>query len=238
MLSHFTVSISNLLSILETGQVYFPNDREVFANLTGNSLGNRNEPQCQGMISFTDILFEYSKRHRELFGDFGVVIDKAWAISNGACKVIYVGGEGEVCNSFKSLFTLLKPQVPKTGHNDFNIWLTELSVSKPEFSKSLGGEAYACLLKLHEYMQTDEHVSEHEWRIIRPCKFSWSEGFEIAEVKSCCLNSAKAGIVPSLNLTTNVVKALICPSSYSDKLKEQLPERWKETDILTYRSNG
>ena len=234
MLSHLTNSINNLISILETGLVFFPNDREVFPNLTSNSLGKLAEPQCQGMISFTDIPFENSKEHRELFGKFGVYISKSWAVRNGACKVIYVADNGEVFNNFKSLFSLLKPEVKKTGREELDTFLTQLSVSKPEFAKSLGGEAYSHLLKLHEYMQTDEHVAEHEWRIIRPHKSSWSEGMDISEVKKYYLKSAKAGIIPSLKLTPNVVNALICPASHKKELTKKLPELWSKTEIWTY----
>ncbi len=127
MLSHLTKSIDNLLSILETGLIFFPNDRDVFSNLTEDKLS---EPQCQGMILFTDIPFEHSENHRDMFGDFGIVIDKSWAITNGACKVIYVGSEGEVFTTFKSLFSLLKPKIKKTGNKHLDDWVNELCLTK------------------------------------------------------------------------------------------------------------
>lgn len=233
MLSHFTNSLESLISIIINGLIFFPNETKIFSTLTsgGCLIG---EPQCRGMISFTDIPFEHSESHRKLYGNFGVVIERKWAVSEGACKVIYVGKEGPVSDHFRSLFTILEPKFESTGNTDLDQWVGKLARTKPEFSKSLGNEPYAQLLKIHEYMQSDEEVAESEWRIIRSHKFSWSEGMAIEEVKALCLRSALAGIIPTLTLKPESTKGIICPSQLKTNLLSALPSLWQEVQILEY----
>jgi len=234
MFSHLTGNLDNLLSILDIGLIFFPNKRKVFNQLSSGDGVSLEEPQCQGMISFTDIPFEIGGSHREKYGNYGVVLDKNWAISKGACKVIYVGDRGNVFEAFKSMFTILAPKIKKTGDVELDSWLNELVRTKPEFSKSVGNNVYPHLLTLHQYMQTDEHVSEYEWRMIRPHKSSWSKGMNLSEVKQYYLKAAKSKLIPSLEVEPSIVKGIICPSSEKEILLSKLTSKWKNTEIWTH----
>jgi hypothetical protein len=194
-LSHLTSSLDNLVSILEIGFVFFPNERKLFAELT--SLSGRPslvEPQCRGMVCFTDTQHDVGKVHRRRYGAFGVAVNKEWAIRNGACKAIYLRIGSPMFEAFKSLFNQLSPVMPKTGDSHLDLWIDQLARSKPEFSKSLGATSYADLLKIHEYMQTDEDVADSEWRVLREHKFEWTVGTPLSEVKKASLLMAQNGI--------------------------------------------
>ncbi len=67
-------------------------------------------------------------------------------------------------------------------------------------------------------MQSEEEVAESEWRIIRPHKFSWSEGMDVEGVKTLCLRSALAGIIPTLKIHPECTKGIVCPSQDKDNL--------------------
>lgn len=234
MLSHYTKSIDALLSILSNGLIYFPNYKNVFASLTSPGASTENEPQCRGMISFTDIPFEHSEKHRESYGRFGLLVDRDWAVNNGACKVIYVGNAGSVYENFRELFLTLVPEVETSGNAHLDLWLNKLASTKPEFANSLGGAAYSHLLELHQYMQSDEEVAESEWRIIRATRFTWSEGMDINDVKTLCLNAALAGRFPTLKISPECVRGIICPAESKDNLINALPDQWRSVDVLAH----
>jgi len=77
--------------LITNGLIFFPNERKVFTDLTSGGRRTICEPQCKGMISLTDIPFEYSEKHRSLYGNYGLIIDREWAISKGTPKGNYVG---------------------------------------------------------------------------------------------------------------------------------------------------
>lgn len=233
MLSHYTSSMDALLSILSNGLVFFPNNKNVFASLTNQSESTESEPQCRGMISFTDIPFEHGERHRESYGKFGLLLDREWAVNNGACKVIYVGKAGSVYENFRELFLALVPKVQNSGNEHLDLWINKIASTEPEFSKSLGGGAYSHLLELHQYMQSDKEVAESEWRIIRPTGIAWSEGMDINDVKRLCLNDALAGRFPSLKINPACVKGIICPAEYRNDLVNAVTSQWSGVHVLT-----
>jgi hypothetical protein len=218
------------MSILERGLVYFPNQKKVFGHLVGGLA----EPQCQGMICLTDLPFEIGGRHRDMYGNYGVALNREWAIKNGACKVIYVGKTGSVVEAFSSLFAALEPAKFSSGDAAVDAWMNTLTKTRHEFAKSMGSPAYADLLRLHEYMQSDEDVAESEWRIIRPHSFRWSEGSNIDDVKRSCLNMALSGIVPTFRLDPAFVEYIVCPEGELVSLRAQLTGGWGGVRIRTH----
>jgi len=183
------------------------------------------------MVSFTDTPLEYSETHRLNYGEFGIAVDKKWAINHGASKVLYIGKDTPVFASFKALFTGLKPKLVRSGQKGIDDVVYQLVSTKKEFSESLGYPFYADLLDLHEFMQTDEDIAESEWRIMRNHKLSWSEGMTLNDVKIYLLRCAKKGVIPSLTIKPHHVNFLVCPDSQVDELQASLKDEWSKVVI-------
>lgn len=234
-LSHLTSSIENLISIIENGLIFFPNERKVFSKLSFiEGKPDLPEPQCKGMISFTDIPHEAACRHRKKYGEFGIAIQKNWATKHGACKVIYMQENNPIFDAFHNLFKILTPVPRNLENGETDAYIEQIARTNAKFAKSLGNPAYAELLKLHEYMQTDEHVAESEWRIIRPIEFAFSNGMELAEIKKICLRAGKNKIFPNLHVTPQATSFLICPEYNLTELQKKLPQQWINISIKTH----
>jgi len=85
------------------------------------------------MVSFTDTPLEYSETHRLNYGEFGMTVDKKWAINHGVSKVLYIGKDTPVFASFKALFTGLKPKLVRSGQKGIDDVVYQLVSTKKNF---------------------------------------------------------------------------------------------------------
>jgi hypothetical protein len=230
-MTHYTENLETLLSIIKHGLVFFPNDRRVFSKLQPVSAGR--EAQCRGMISFTDRSIEASAEHRKRYGQFGIALDKSWVISQGGAKVFYIIENSPPFNAFRSLFSLLQPKLVTLGDENLDQWVLQVCTEQKEFATSSGNAPYAELLTLHEFMQTDEHVAESEWRVMRNHKFSYSEGMSLRDVKKYCLQGALCGIFPPLQVSYQEAVFLICPQESKDELYQRLNGDWRKVELYS-----
>lgn len=213
-LSHLTDSLDTLDQIVRTGLAFFPNKRKVFEDFS--VAGGRTmleEPLCRGMISFTDTPIEQGEAHRGRYGRYGIALNREWAIKKGACKVLYVPKSGPVFQAFSNLFGMLEPPQWDVGNPHETAWVNKIMRTQPAFAQSAGSPAYAELLNLHVYMQTDMHAAESEWRIMQTFPFTWDDRTAFREARRKVLWLVENGIVPTLRFDPAAVEFLICPAS-------------------------
>ena len=224
-LSHLTDSLDVLEKIIQMGLVYFPNKRQVFEDFSVSGGRTRlQEPICRGMISFTDTPLESGRSHRRQYGDFGIALNREWAIRRGATKVLYVPKNGPVFQAFSNLFNALAPQASTDfGHPGVNQWVDQLVRTQQAFAACAGSPAYAELLNLHAFMQTDMHAAESEWRIVQTYPFTPDSRWTFREVKKKSLWLAETGVVPTLRFDPGAVEFLICPARKEADVRARLP---------------
>jgi hypothetical protein len=129
---------------------------------------------------------------------------------------------GQVFDSFSNLFGLLAPPHWDVGNSHETTWVNKLMRTEAAFAKSAGSPAYAELLNLHQYMQTDRHAAESEWRMIRTFPFQFDSQTTFREAKKQSLWLVENGIVPTLRFDPAAVQFLICPTSKEAEMRSQL----------------
>jgi hypothetical protein len=78
-LTHYTRTLEAIVGILNNGFAWVPHRRNLMSELVAGHDFSKREPQEFGMISFTDWDPPAPPRHRERFGDFGIVVSRDWA---------------------------------------------------------------------------------------------------------------------------------------------------------------
>ncbi len=227
MLTHYTNSIDNVVSILRSGFIFVPNTRGLLAALL--EVEAIKEQPCRGMVCFTEITPEDAVEKMSDFGKFGVAMKAEWCALNNAKKVHYLGTNKNSVdfraaqNKFQSAY----PNIDTSKVPRLEDWLKNLAANKREFAKSFGAEEFAALLDEYEYYQTDEHWSEHEWRIMRSHEFSYSEGMDRADLIETLKRCAAANRIPTLRFDPQDVAHFVCPGHEQDQLNELLPENYR-----------
>lgn len=181
MLIHFTRKIEALDSILCNGFLYLHNETEVLGPVAQEALGINADSQSNGMICFTELPQSNLSGHQNDFGRFGVGVSKDWLIQKNAQKVVYVPVGSEV---YKTMVTTMKSLAPKTlsgKRTDELLACQETRYSairdltNIKFAKLAGASLeYLDFLESFEWMQTEAHVAEMEWRIRNPKPYRFS----------------------------------------------------------------
>jgi hypothetical protein len=78
-LTHYTRALQCVVGILNNGFAWVPNRPNLMSKLVAGHDFSQRETQQFGMISFTDWSPPAPPRHREAFGDFGIVVSREWA---------------------------------------------------------------------------------------------------------------------------------------------------------------
>src|ERR1017187_9909160 len=98
-LTHYTRALQCVVGILNNGFAWVPNRPNLMSKLVAGHDFSQREPQQFGMISFTAWSPPAPPRHREAFGDFGIVVSREWAQ-----RVFYVE-EGPFLDALRWLYT-------------------------------------------------------------------------------------------------------------------------------------
>jgi hypothetical protein len=167
-LLHLTGSQSALRSICENGLLFTYNPTEVLCSLLGQGPQIVESFDTGGMICFTELSYKEAKHLFEC--SYGVSVDKDWAIERGARKVDYINVDTDkrISDLRSFLVRNLANKFPEEIKSDPNLnrWLTELAITKKEFSISLGAAPELLgLIEAALWFQKDSYSVEKEWRI-------------------------------------------------------------------------
>lgn len=232
MLTHYTSKPEAIVGILTHGFAWVPNRRKLTSLLVPQRDYSKREPQQFGMISFTEIPPLDGASHRQRYGQFGVVVGKAWAIRNRAQRVIYVSEDGALTESLQALFDIgYNDLVARIDHPDDGVW--QMSFENKFVASSVAGALlWAHLLSLWEYLEPEQSSAEREWRIVndRPDYSLFGPTPEIIAAVSPPKNWAKFTRV--LTITPADVEALVCPASQSGRLISAIPPAFRHASLI------
>lgn len=230
-LVHYTKSPEVVASILENGFLLVPNRRELIERFLGSEEFKWREPQEFGMVSFTELQKERARHHREVFGDFGVVVTWEWAIHHRAQRVLYVG-DGPVFRAFKWLFEFGKQEILRHDPEaSKRMSLTNRAVAM------MYSQMYGHLLTIYEYMQPERDSSQVEWRIANPIPEYHSRYSDRDHMMRELVRLAKSKI-GTLTVEPGHVEMLLCPASDVRRLKAAIPAPFQSVPVIPYSKLG
>jgi hypothetical protein len=192
-----------------------------------------NEPQKFGMVSFTQLSIEQAEAHRQQFGAFGIAVSWQWALRNGVERVLYVGANGYLFETWKFLFqSALKDLRARASDRQDGCW--DMSIHNRAMAAVMGATAWATLLRLYEFMQPDTHAPQVEWRVVQSQPFHFSSSKKEEQIAQA-LALADTWKVANLVVVPDDVSFLVCPEGCIDELRGQLPAAFQDVRIVTYR---
>lgn len=116
-LFHFT-RFENLKSII-TAKSFFPRFNLEFTLLSEN-YNRRAALLPVAMVCFCDIPFNLSIKHRERYGDSGIVLSEKWKLNKGLNPVLYIQAESYLANVLANLTNIpdrFLPIIDKTNRD-------------------------------------------------------------------------------------------------------------------------
>jgi hypothetical protein len=231
VLTHYTRTVAAVANILRHGFAWIPNRRRLAHILIPQHDYTRREPQQFGMISFTEILRDDARSHRDAFGPFGVAVTEAWAQSHCAQRVFYVDESGPVVEALRRLFALGYADIKRSiRYPDDAGWLMAYE-NKAAAGGINGSSLWANLLQLWEFLEPSSNSAHCEWRIVNPHPhygFSEDKQQAIAQV-SPPKNWAKITHVVKIECAD--VVELVCPQSAVTTLRAELPEEYSDITV-------
>lgn len=246
--THYTRSLQGVVGILNNGFAWVPNRRNLISKLVPGPDFSTREPQQFGMISFTDWTPPAPQRHREAFGDFGVVVSRQWARANKplrgfhpenvkpelrAQRVIYVE-DGPCLDVLQWLYAAAFDHLHVDLKNDKP---GRLSATSPVINKAMAGveghPLWANLLTLYEYLEDGEHAFQSEWRIVHPLPaFGYPQTTaEIIAAVSAPQGWAEVTDVRALKPPAEAIVGFVCPRQEEAALRQAVPSQFSERPI-------
>jgi hypothetical protein len=247
--THYTRTLEAIVGILNNGFAWVPNRRNLMSELVPGQDFSTREPQEFGMISFTDWSPPAPPRHREAFGDFGIVVSREWARARKqtrgfdpenvqeelrAQRVIYVE-EGPVLDALRWIYTTAHDHLSTEGlDNEF----ARLAATSPVMNKAMAaieGEAlWSSLLTLYEYLAVGENAYQSEWRIVQPLPFfGYARSTrEIVAAVSPAKDWGKVTGIRTLLPPDEAVIGFVCPRREESALREALPPQYSARPIV------
>jgi hypothetical protein len=207
------------------------------------------EPQEFGMISFTDWSPPAPPKHREQFGDFGIVVSREWAQAKKkvrgfasenieedlrAQRVIYIE-EGPVLDALRWLYT--------TAHNHLNSQskddaLTRIAPTSVILSKVMarieGEDLWSNLLTIYEYLALGENAYQSEWRIVNHLPvYGYAPSIsELIKAVSPPEGWAKVTGLRTLRAPDAAINGFVCPRQAEASLREAMPPQFSTKQIV------
>jgi hypothetical protein len=249
-LTHYTSTLQGVVGILNDGFAWVPNRRNLMSTLVGGLDFSKREPQQFGMISFTDWSPPAPPRHREAFGDLGIVVSRDWALAAKplrgfhpdnvgpdllrAQRVIYVE-EGPFLDALRFLYTTALNHLSLDGSADSFAWLSATSSVMNKAMAGVEGQAlWANLLTLYEYLEKGEHAFQSEWRIVHPLPFFGYAAStpEIIATVSRATGWAQVTGLRALQPPDEAITGFVCPRQKETALRQALPPQFSERQIV------
>jgi hypothetical protein len=248
-LTHYTGSLQAIVGILSNGFAWVPNRRNLMSKLVPGLDFSKREPQQFGMISFTDWTPPVPKRHRERFGDYGIMVSLEWARAEKqlrgfhpenvkeelrAQRVIYLE-DGPCLDALRWLYMKAFEDLHIDREQDNSGWLSAVSpVINKAMAKAEGHALWASLLTLYEFLEDGEHAFQSEWRIVHPLPaFGYSQTTrEVIAAVSPPQGWAKVTDFRVLTPPEEAITAFVCPRKEEPTLRRALPSQLSDRPIV------
>lgn len=235
-LVHYTNSAEAVASILDFGFLLIPNRR--YVSFLPEHSANDHEPQEFGMTCFTEIPFEVASRHRERFGSFGIAVTEDWAMRNKAQRVIYISDSGPTRDAFQRLFEFARAEIDQEISRYPDDGCRHVVFASKNMAAVFGCSLYATMLELYDYMQTDAHSAQVEWRIVQQLPFKWDAPDrkqligKVLQFAQTFGNPRAQHVRASVLVLPSDITGLICPFDQADALRGRLPTAFSKVQII------
>jgi hypothetical protein len=248
-LTHYTRTLQGVVGILKNGFAWMKNRRDLMPQLVPGRDFSKREPQEFGMISFTDWTPPAPARHREAFGDFGIVVSRDWARSKKplrgfhpenvtpelrAQRVIYVE-DGPFMDALQKLYTTVFEGLSIDREGDSFAWL---SATSPAINKAMAGvegmTLWANLLTLYEYLEKGEHAYQSEWRIVHAIPVFGYPPTKEATIAAVSPPKGWAAVtdLKSLKPPDEAILSFVCTPQEEGALRGALPRQFSSRPIV------
>lgn len=117
-LFHFT-KFEYLKLIIES-KSFLPRFNLEFTHLS-NSFEHKAALLPIAMVCFCDIPFEHSKKHRERYGNYGIVLTEKWKLAKGLNPIFYVQSESFLANIFANFASMTSKFIPIMENKEYGI---------------------------------------------------------------------------------------------------------------------
>lgn len=233
-ITHFTSEISTVEKILKNGFAWVPNKRNLIQTFIKEHDFLEREPQEFGMISFTEQEPAHAKNHREVFGQYGIVMADRWVSENKLQKVIYVDEQGPIHEALTELFKIgyydLKEKIPHPEDGVFNMSYTNKAMS----SIVPGATCWYNLLQLYEYMEPMCNSYQQEWRLVNKDPLYGFKDTKKEIIENVSPPVGWASVVHVYPFEPIDVAGFACPIGEEEKLYDVLPNEYKSHSIAAF----
>lgn len=236
IITHYTHSINTIEQVLNNGLAWVPNKRNLIASLVDHHDFSKREPQEFGMISFTELPASNTKQHRDVFGNYGIVMTPKWVSDNNVQKVMYIDTDGPVHEALTTLFNIgyfdLKSKIK---HSEDGMW--EMSYTNKAMAGAVAGsQVWACLLQLYEYFEPIKYSYQQEWRIVQKEPLYGYKETKEEVIKNVSPPVGWASIINVIKVQPKDIQGFICPQGDEPLLLKALPESYRSHKIDTYKA--
>lgn len=232
-LTHYTRDVVAVSGILANGFAWMPNPRRVIKDLIPHHDFSEREPQQFGMVSLTESPPPASARHREAFGELGIVVSWDWARSHRAQRVLYLERSGPVFETLQWLFRQAYEQLEREMPFPDDA-AARMAFSNKAMAGVVGGALWGNLLHLYEYMEPAENSYQGEWRIVHPHPY-YSYGSSKEEViRAVSPPQGWAQVLNVLRIPPEHVLGLVSPRRLEGNLRDALPVEFRDLPFTLY----
>jgi len=230
--THYTKK-KTVNDILRNGLAWIPNRRGLIADLLPSHNFEDREPQQFGMISFTDLPPETAHGVRNTFGNYGIIFSQEWTSSNNLQKVIYVDNKGSIFEALHYLFEyaykdLEARSLKREGE------VSQMAYTNKARAAIAGGDMYAKLLELYQYMEPIEHSYQQEYRMVHPHPCYGYKKTKQENIDHVSPPKGWAIYFNVIKLTPNDVVEFVCPENEIENFRKTLDQRYRTKRIDTF----
>jgi hypothetical protein len=229
-LTHYTRTREAVANILRHGFAWVPNKRRLIQKLVPHHDYSEREPQQFGMISFTDADVPSPRKHRETFGQFGIVVSPKWARLHRAQRVLYIAEDGPLFESFRSLFDSGYEQLHR-GIRFPGDGAARMAFTNKNMASVQGGSLWSNLLTLYEYMEPVENAYQSEWRIVNPMPLYGYAHTTAEVIQEVSPPRNWAQHVSVLKFSGDAILGFVCPRGEETALNQVLPSAFQSKPL-------
>ena len=234
-LTHYTNDINTIVKILNNGFAWMPNQRNLINDFIPFHDFSNQEPQQFGMISLTELSAQNSTKHRNKFGDYGIVLSSDWCLKHNAHKVIYLDRKGPIFDAFKILFTNAYSELSsKIRFPEDEGW--RRAYLNKDFAGFIGGFNWSLLLQIYEYMEPIENSYQQEWRIIHPTGIGFDDKSREKIITEVSPPKGWSKLISVLKVSNEDIVGFVCPQKDMKTLINKLHPGYQNKVFYTFSS--
>ena len=231
--THYTRTAQAVGAILKNGFAWAPHGRNLIHALVPEHDFTNCEPQQFGMVSFTEQNAPASAKHRQEFGDYGIVVSGSWLRTNGGRRVTYIDKQGPDFPVLRAKFSdAYKELTAKIKYPDDGFWRMAY-VYKP-MAKFVGARLWADALETYEYLEPIVHSYQKEWRICHPEGVGNLASDPRQRIENVSPPQGWGKHYHVLTVPSKHVTGFVCPRLGFEKLRAELSEAFADKTISLY----